>query len=65
MLMTSRDAGDGGLVAVGAITNHGYEIDVISYNKSDLKSGPVFSAEPPFSISQLTRAVTSDVWFAR
>ena len=65
VLMTSRDAGDGGLVAIGVslITMRGYEIDVISYNKSDFKSRPVLSAEPPFSISQLTQAVTSDVWF--
>jgi hypothetical protein len=54
---------DGGGVSVNnhafLFTEDGYEIFVISYNWAG-KTEPVLAKEPPFSIAQLTRAVTSD-----
>lgn len=57
-------ARDGGGTSQGAslITKDGYEIFIMSYNTAR-KEGPILAAEPPFSLAQLTRAVTSDVWF--
>ncbi len=57
-------ARDGGGTSQGAslFTTHGYEIFVQSYNTA-LKEGPILADEPPFSIAQLIRAVTSKVWF--
>jgi hypothetical protein len=57
-------ASDGGETSQGAIlfTKDGYEIFVQSYNTGRLKGRPL-AKEPPFSLAQLTRAVTSDVWF--
>lgn len=67
VLSTGRDTApdrDGGGTSQGAslFTKHGYEIFVMSYN-TGRKEGPLLADEPPFSIAQLTRAVTSDVWY--
>ncbi len=61
---STAPARDGGGISQSAVlfTNDVYEIWVTSYNSAH-KEGPALAAEPPFSIAQLTRAVTSDVWF--
>ncbi|ADB33501.1 hypothetical protein Kfla_4471 [Kribbella flavida DSM 17836] len=58
-------AADGGVTSQGAtlFTKNGYEIFIQSYNSGVMKEGRTLAAEPPFSLAQLTRAVTSDVWF--
>jgi hypothetical protein len=48
--------------SVALLTNHGYSIEVISYNTAG-KHLPALSAQPPFSIDQMTKAVTSTHWF--
>lgn len=48
--------------SVALLTNHGYSVEVISYNTAG-KNLPALSAQPPFSIDQMTKAVTSTHWF--
>lgn len=57
-------AQDGGGTGQSAslFTKDGYEIFVVSYNWAR-KGGPNLAEQPPFSIAELTRAVTSDVWY--
>jgi hypothetical protein len=67
-VLTSRrniaPAVDGGGVSHSAVlyTKDGYLIFAISYNSATMK-GSTAAAEPPFSTAQLTRAVTSGVWY--
>jgi hypothetical protein len=66
VLMTWRSVGSakqpGVAQSASLLTKDGYEIFIVSYNTAR-KSGPMLAAEPPFSIAQLTAAVTSKVWF--
>lgn len=64
VLMSWRDQGSRGLIGQSAslFTNDGYEIFAVSYNIAS-KTGRPLAAEPPFTMSQLTEAVTSDIWF--
>ncbi len=66
VLMTWRSVGSAKMPGVcqsaSLLTKDGYEIVILSYN-TGRKSGPMLAAEPPFSIAQLTTAVTSKVWF--
>ncbi|WP_026162560.1 hypothetical protein [Kribbella catacumbae] len=66
VLMTWRSVGSakqpGVCQSASLLTKDGYEIAILSYNTA-LKFGPMLAPEPPFSIAQLTTAVTSKVWF--
>lgn len=56
---------DGGVTssALSVFTADGWTVTVMAHNAADSKDSQVLSERPPFSLHELRRAATSEVWF--
>jgi hypothetical protein len=62
---TAVDAEDGGMTnrVLAVYLPNGWDVTIMETNSPGLKTGPVLSPEPQFTLDQLRDAAYSDAWF--